>query len=158
MENGTVALLIAAGALCLNLFLALKGGAWGMSDRLTQMETRIMAAVAAHKTSMDTEVDAVRAEMRAAVAQCDGIRGELRAAIETTERRFGETVEAVRKHVGQIEIYIRDHYVRRESFLAYIQETRDVVKTTADRIENRLERMETKLDDAKNAATRRGTE
>ena len=142
--DSAVALIVAAAALGLNLVLALKSGSWGMADRLTAMEKAIMDAVNANKHEVDKEIDVLRAEIY--------------TSIEVSERRFGETAEAIRHKVNDVELYIRDTYARRDSLLLFMQESRDLIKDSVTRLEVRLDRMEKKIDDARSVAARRSGE
>jgi hypothetical protein len=74
-------------------------------------------------------------------------------------RAFGETVTAIRqkiadvdgglgKRITEIELYVRDTFLQKDSFRAVIAEIMNDMKSLGDRIETRLLRMEDKLDRA----------
>lgn len=59
--------------------------------------------------------------------------------LERTAREFGEIVAAMRAKVNEVELFCRDNYIRRDSF-------QTTIKELSDRLEQRLERMEDKID------------
>lgn len=75
-------------------------------------------------------------------------------------RRFGETIMAIREKINldgnsteakikEIELFTRDHFVRRESFNEVVTNIRNQIEDAVDRIEARMQRMEDKLNHAK---------
>jgi septal ring factor EnvC (AmiA/AmiB activator) len=74
------------------------------------------------------------------------VENELRDRQERSERLIGETVAAVRQKIHEVEVFIRDTYVRRDSFLKTSEEVRESLKDFGDRIEKRIDIMDKKLD------------
>jgi hypothetical protein len=79
--------------------------------------------------------------------------------VNNTSRQVGDTVAAIRqkivevdtsltRKISEVELYVRDTFLQKESFRAVISEIMNDMKNLGDRIENRLLRMETKLDRA----------
>lgn len=64
---------------------------------------------------------------------------EIDERIDQQSRQFGETVSALRQKITDVELYVRDNYVRRESFYK-------VVDDLGVRIEKRIDKLERKLD------------
>lgn len=78
----------------------------------------------------------VRTDLLAAI---DMSGKEIDERIDAQSRQFGETVAALRQKITDVELYVRDNFVRRDSFYTNIQEL-------AKRIETRIDRLETKID------------
>lgn len=131
-DLATLAILIAAATFVMNIILAVRKGQWGLPDRLNQLETRIMAAVKDHRDHTDTVLDQSRQE--------------LDAAIEKSSREFGETVHAMQNKIQQLELWMRDTFVRRDSFMVVIKETRDTIEKQGAVLERGLEKLNNKLD------------
>lgn len=121
MDNGTIAVIVAALALIFNISLTLYSGGWNLSNKMADMEARLRVAITAAKTELELRQDA-------------------------TARDNGEGLAALRQKTHEVEIWARDTFVRRDSFLAVIAEVKQGFGVLGDRIENRLERMESKID------------
>jgi hypothetical protein len=121
-------IVVAIGALMVTITLAVAGGVWVLGERFNKMEARIMAAV-----KFDTE---------AADASIENLSREVRGWVDQSERRFGETVQAMQQKINDFEKWTRDTFVRRDSFIAVNKETREAIESATGRIERRLERME----------------
>lgn len=134
MESGIAiaAVLVAVAALVLNIVLAVRNGQWGLPDRLNRLEGKIMAAVKEHRDHTDTMLDATRQE--------------LDQAIDRSRREFGETVHAIQSKIQQFELYVRDTFVRRDSFLAVIKENKDALEKHGNSVARRLDNLDAKLD------------
>lgn len=133
MDVSTIAAIVAVGALVLNIVLSVRGGAWGMSDRLASMEQRIMGAVSEHKSALDLSVDVIRKE-------CD-------EKVEISERRFGETISAMQAKIHEFETWTRDTFVRRDSFSQAIVRMENGVAERDLRFDKRFDRLEAKFDE-----------
>lgn len=123
--------ILAAVALLLNVLIAVIGLTWGIGKIK----------------------DAVRDEM-------EEQRLRMEAKLENAERdisdvslRTGEIGMAIRTKITEVELHLRDHYVRRDSFDRVISMIQDSIKAMGDKIEHRLDRMETKLDHAQQLST-----
>ncbi|MCW5693309.1 MAG: hypothetical protein KIT48_13190 [Pseudolabrys sp.] len=126
------ALLIAASGLGLNILLAVRSGQWGLSDRLSSMEGKIMAAVKEHRDAVDTAVDKSRAE--------------LNEKAETIRREFGETIKALQAKISDFEKWTRDTFVRRDSFLKVTDEVKQALTDRDASADKRFDRLEDKID------------
>jgi uncharacterized coiled-coil DUF342 family protein len=104
-------------SLALNIGIALVGATWGIS----KIETAVRKAIDEHREKYDQDLNELG-------------------------RNFGETSAALRQKVHEVETWARDTFVRRDSFLAMVTEVRSSVDALGARIEKRLERMETKID------------
>lgn len=133
MEPSTIAAIVAVAALLLNIFLSVRGGAWGLADRLSAMEQRIMGAVVEHKSSLDETVEQMRQE-------CD-------EKVDQSERRFGETITAMQNKIHEFEKWTRDTFVRRESFGEALTRFETGVTERDQRFDKRFDRLEAKFDE-----------
>jgi hypothetical protein len=133
MEASTIAAIVAVAALLLNIVLSVRGGAWGMSDRLSTMESRIMAAVADHKSALDATVETLRKE-------CD-------EKVKQSEHRFGETIAAMQAKIHTFETWTRDTFVRRGSFSEVVTRMEASIAERDGRFDKRFDRLEEKFDE-----------
>lgn len=132
MDMATIAILIAALTFVMNIILAVRKGQWGLPDRLNQLETRIMSAVKEHRDHTDAVLETTR--------------NDLDSAIEKSRREFGETVHAMQSKIQEFELWTRDTFVRRDSFVIVIKETRDAIEKQGAMLEKGLEKLDKKLD------------
>ncbi len=102
--------IMAVAGFLLQFFAIIGTGIW----KLSQVESRLREAIDASGREIDERIDA-------------------------QARQFGETALALRQKITDVELYVRDNYVRRESFYSNIQEL-------AKRIETRIDRLETKIE------------
>jgi len=61
-------------------------------------------------------------------------------------REFGETVTAMRAKMTEIEFYIRDHYVTRETFDTVLNRLLAEIRTLGERMETNKISLENKID------------
>lgn len=113
----TLAELTAISGLALNVVVAIVGLTWG----LAKIRDTVRDEIDAHRIAFDTDIDGLR-------------------------REFGETAQAIRQKVSDVEIWGRDNYVKKDSFGVVTDRISREVKDFADRIDTRLERMESKID------------
>lgn len=73
---------------------------------------------------------------------------EVAEAIDLNERALGETIQAMRQKLSDVELYVRDHFVRNEEFTRAIERFETNSETASKSLEARLLRMEGKLDTA----------
>ncbi len=73
-------------------------------------------------------------------------KDEIEAKHDQHSREFGETISALRQHVNIIQLEVADKYMRRDGFHIVKQEIEESMDKMGERLEKRLERMETKLD------------
>jgi methyl-accepting chemotaxis protein len=109
--------IVAILAFLLQLILIAIGG----TRALAKMEAAILAQLNAHQKDTDDEFGKVRNE-------------------------FGETGKALREKINQVELFLRDNYVRRDSFYKVNDDTQASIKTLGDDLKSWLERLETKID------------
>jgi hypothetical protein len=108
---------LSVAAFVLNLLVLVIGGTW----RLSRMEV-----------SLSNKITRTRAEIE--------------ERQDRQSREVGETVAAVREKINQVELYCRDTFVRRDGFYKVRDELAVDIKTLGEKIEARLERMESKID------------
>lgn len=120
----TTADILAAVALLLNVLIAIIGLTWGISKI---------------KDAVRDEIEENRVRMEAKIEDAD-------REIASVSLRAGEIGMAIRTKINEVELHLRDHYVRRDSFDRVINMITDSIKVLGDKIEHRLERMEAKID------------
>jgi hypothetical protein len=113
----SVAEVTAIAALALNIVVAIVGVTWG----LAKIRETIRTEIEEHRIAFDADIDGLR-------------------------REFGETAQAIRQKVSDVELWGRDNYVKKDSFGVVTDRISKEVKDFADRIDKRLERMESKID------------
>ncbi len=121
MDNATIAVIIAAAALLLNLFRGTFGGGWNLSKNLNAMELRLKADIKASEREIEQRQD-------------------------TAAHDFGETVSALKEHVRQVEFHLRDNYIRKDDFIVHMKSHDDLLRLNFANITSRLERIEKTLD------------
>ncbi len=72
-------------------------------------------------------------------------KNELELRQDTALRDSGEGLSALRQKMHEVEIWARDTFVRRDSFVAIIAEVKSGFNDLGAGLEKRLERMESKI-------------
>jgi hypothetical protein len=121
MDTATVAVIIAAAALLLNLVQRIFGGGWNLSKSLNAVEVRLQAAIEASKKEIEEQQ-------------------------RSAAHDFGETVSALKEHVRQVEFHLRDNYIRKDDFIVHMKSHDDLLRLNFANITSRLERIEKTLD------------
>jgi len=121
MDNATIAVIVAAAALVLNLGQSIFGGGWHLKTNLADVETRLKKAIDDSKREIDDQQD-------------------------TAVHDFGETVAALKEHVRQVEFHLRDNYIRKDDFVVQMKSHDDLLRLNFANITSRLERIENHLD------------
>lgn len=85
--------------------------------------------------------DAVRDEVEEHKRETDGKIDSLRLGIN-------EMGTAIRSKITDVELHMRDNYVRRDTFSRFMDSISEVIRLSLEKIEKRLDRMENKLDGA----------
>lgn len=107
----------ALAALALNMIIAVVGLTWGLG----KIRDTVRDAIDVHRKKIDEEIDTLRHE-------------------------FGETVQAIRMKVTEVELWTRDNLVKKESFGLVTDRISREVRDLGERLDKRLERMEGKID------------
>ncbi len=84
-------------------------------------------------------LDKTEASLRQTITQT---KDEIEERQDRMSREFGETVQAIRQKVHEVETWARDEFMRKEDF----EMVREDIVRLADKLEARLVRMEAKLD------------
>ncbi len=121
MDNSTIAVVLAAAALLLNLVQRLFGGGYNLSKSLAAMELRLKADIKASEKEIEHRQDSAAHD-------------------------FGETVAALKEHVRQVEFHLRDNYIRKDDFIVHMKSHDDLLRLNFANITSRLERIEKRLD------------
>lgn len=73
----------------------------------------------------------------------------VRNEIDVTARSFADSFSAIREKIREVELFGRDTYMRRESFYKTMEMLSADLKSNFLKVEARLDRMETKIDQAR---------
>lgn len=114
----------------LNLILIAVGGTW----KLSRVEASINKNIVDHRKELDEKIVLLMQEFERRIVE--------------NERRYGETANALRTKIHEVETWARDEFVRKGSFGAVAAEIKVSVGDLGKEIKTRLERMEEKIDDA----------
>jgi len=108
-------------AVVLNIVVALRGGAWGMADRLGKMEARLMAMIVENKQEAEERGDKRHLEID--------------RRLETHEHDIGEGLRALQQKIHEVEKWSRDEFVRRDDFQDAIRRIETVATGTSSKID-----------------------
>lgn len=108
---------LAIAAFVVNLLVLVVGGTW----RLSRMEVALREEISKSRAEVEERHDRI-------------------------SREFGETIAAIREKIREVELFCRDTFVRRDGFYKVRDELALDIKTLGEKIEARLERMESKID------------
>lgn len=121
MESAGIALIIAGSSLVLTIIAQVWGGSWKLSGKLSDMEKGLTKAINDSKEEVEEKQD--------------------RAVHD-----FGETIAALKEHVREVEMFMRDKYIEKTDFIIQIQHHNELLTMNFSSITARLDRMEKKLD------------
>lgn len=62
-----------------------------------------------------------------------------------SERNFGETVQAIRQKISDMELWNRDHFVNKQTFDGVMADTRETLRRMEDKIDRAFDRFDRKL-------------
>ena len=108
---------IALAGLVLNVLVALVGLTWGVA----KIRDAVRSEIAAHREKVDGELDALT-------------------------RSLGKNLIELRDKIREVELYVRDTYLRRDNFYEVMKGVSSDLRSNFEKIEARLERMEAKID------------
>jgi hypothetical protein len=108
---------IALAGLTLNVLVAVVGLTWGVA----RIRDAVRCEIEAHREKVDGELDALT-------------------------RSFGKNLIELRDKIREVELYVRDTYLRRDNFYEVMKGVSADLRSNFDKIEARLERMEAKID------------
>lgn len=74
---------------------------------------------------------------------------EIDDKIDATIRAFGETATAIRQKITEVELFMRDNYIKRDSFYGGLNALADNLKILSNTLDGRLIRMENKIDEGR---------
>lgn len=139
----TPVFVIAAIGLLINLGMIIAGAVWAVA--------RISDNVKEEISDLTLQITKDRAQDRAeleeaARTKAEAVERKLELALDGVMRGGGDGLAAMRQKIHDVEMYIRDQFLRKESAREMITEVKDAVKGFRDAVEGRLIRMENKLD------------
>lgn len=123
---------IAFTSLGLNLLIAIIGATWGIGKISSKLQETFQVEIDGHK---QTTVKAVES-LQKLISE-----NEL-----STERKIGETGASLRTKITEVELHIRDNFVRRDTFQEMIRLMSTNMQTQFERLEASINRLSDKLD------------
>jgi hypothetical protein len=124
MDTAALALLVAALTFGLTMIDKIWSGSWSLSGKIASMEQRLSAMILES-------------------------RREIEDAQESHVQQVGTTLISFRDKFREMEIYVRDNYVKHPDFVTALQQHGELQKAYQAAIIDRLDRVEKKLDAAK---------
>jgi hypothetical protein len=121
MDTADIAMMIAAGGLGITVVDKVWTGSWNLSGKISKMETHLRGAIQASRNEIEARHD------------------------EHTEF-VGTTLTSFRDKFRELELYVRDHYVKAPDFLHAMEQSRELQKAYHNALMDRLDRVEKKLD------------
>lgn len=121
MESAGIALIIAGSSLVLTIIAQVWGGSWKLSGKLSEMEKGLTKAINESKEEVEEKQ-------------------------ERNVHDFGETIAALKEHVREVEMFVRDKYIEKNDFIIQMQRHNEMLTMNFNSITARLDRMEKKLD------------
>lgn len=131
---------IAGAGLLVTIFIAAGSVIWKLSEN----KGEILRAIAKQKDDFDAELTAIR---QAAFIEYKDLRREVDDKIEKVYREVGEAPKALREHVTQMELWMRDNLLPRKEYERDQDQVLASVKTLSDTIDRRLNTVDKKLDE-----------
>lgn len=126
MDTATIAMLIALGGMGITVVDKIWTGSWSLSGKIAKMESSLRAAIQASKKEIEERHD------------------------EHTNF-VGSTLTSFRDKFRELELYVRDNYVKAPDFLHSMKQHMEVQKAYHDALIARLDRVEHKLDEKTNS-------
>lgn len=83
----------------------------------------------------------------ALISKIEETRREIDDRLDVQIREFGETASALRQKIHEVEIWVRDNFIRRDGFFKVRDEETDAIKEVRDELKDDLRRLEQKIDD-----------
>ncbi len=121
MDTATLAMLVAAGGLGITVVDKIWTGSWNLSGKLAKMEKGLRAAI-------------------------EDSRKEIEERQDAHTQMVGDTLTSFRDKFRDLELYVRDNYVKAPDFLHAMKQSSEVQKAYHTALIDRLDRVEKKLD------------
>lgn len=121
MDTADLAMLVAVGGLVITMVDKIWTGSWSLSGKIAKMETHLRAAIIASRKEVEERQD------------------------EHTHF-VGETLTSFRDKFRELELYVRDNYVKAPEFQHAMEQARELQKSYHNALLERLDRVEKKLD------------
>jgi hypothetical protein len=122
MDTADLAMIVAAGGFGVTVIDKIWTGSWSLSGKIARMETGLRSAIEKSKK----EVEEQHNEHTALV---------------------GTTLTSFRDKFRELELYVRDNYVKSPDFLHAMKQYSEIQKAYQEALLNRLDRVEKKIDD-----------
>jgi hypothetical protein len=133
---------VAGAGLLVTIFLASGAVIW----KLAEVKASVLGELQIHKDALDVELTAIR---QAGYQEYKLLRQEINDVSAQTYREFGETVQAVREKINQVELWVRDqfgNYLLKSDFERDHDHILESLRTLNATVERRFNTLEEKLD------------
>lgn len=107
------------------------------------IRTEMVAALAAHRKEIDDAIATLRKDFEEQVRKRDL---QLQQLVSDLSKQFGETISALKEKITQVEFFIRDRYVSKETFTLVTDRFMAEIRTLGTELGARQLRLETKFD------------
>jgi hypothetical protein len=122
MDTADLAMIVAAGGFGVTVIDKIWTGSWSLSGKIARMETGLRAAIEKSKKEIEEQ------------------HNDHTAIVGTTLTSF-------RDKFRELELYVRDNYVKGPDFLHAMEQYGAIQKAYQEALLNRLDRVEKKIDD-----------
>ena len=128
---GSVMAALAAGVTVVSFWMR-------FSDRITVADAKAVAADAKAASAMQEAAEAKNDadNLRDAMADLTRDHGD---TIDRTRREQGESLTAIRQHVTELAMFVRDNFVRNAEFTSAMKDIRDGQKRLEDKLDRAIE-------------------
>jgi N12 class adenine-specific DNA methylase len=124
----TVEVWLGVAGFVLNVIVLAIAGTWALSRHGRTIENAI------HRSRQETD------------GEIDKLRMELRTEHDDFLRRFGDSLNAIRQKVNEVELWARDEFVRRDDFYRILDGINKSIVALGDKIDARTDRLEGKIE------------
>lgn len=129
-----LAILIAGLAFVLSIGRTLFGGGYGLGKKLESLRSELLTAITQSRDEIESKTDKLSSDMG------EGLRA-LREHVNLVEQGRLKDQMATNDRIAKIETWARDEFVKRTSFEKVVNDVRESVRDSADRVERGLDQM-----------------
>lgn len=131
-DGGSWAIIIACCSMLINLIVAIVTGVWTWGRTTNATDEKIAV------------------KDKAAAAELTELERRMKIDVDCATKNFGETVTAIRQKVTETELWNRDNFVSKNTFQTVIQNMERFLERFEDKLNERLDRIDKKLDRSAN--------
>lgn len=132
MDNSTIAIIISGGTLTLSAAILIFNGGWGLSRKLSSMESRLAQTIA--ETSRELE-----ARQDTATRMFGETAAAMREQMRLNEKETIDEIHQLSERMSDVEKWARDEFVRKESFREIVADIKNIVAEQARNMNNAVQ-------------------